>query len=161
MRWDQHRRFGLCRSVSSVWFGIMFLCGCDSAMKNHLRNAPSNEAAKLIEENIDYYGRHLRIGMAKDEALAFLPKPQNTNTENVCVWVLDSTEKLKTHDRFDWQWLQATRGGYFVVFVDGKLATPLCANAAFNPWQALRHYAKLTVEQADQVLGRSPPKGQS
>jgi hypothetical protein len=152
MRWNQHRlRF---RHSLSIGLGIIVLCGCYVAMKNHLKNVPSGQAARLIEQHVDYYAEHLQIGMSRDEALSFLPKPENTNSQDVCVWVLESTEKVKT-GRSDWQWLQATRGGYFIVFVDGKLATPLCANAAFSPWQALQHYAHLTSEQAEKVLG--PP----
>ena len=113
--------------VVSVFFCILFICGCDSIMKSRLRTAPSNEAAKMIERHMDYYAEHLRIGMSREEALAFFPKPQNTNTQDVCVWVFDSAEKDEPRDRLDWQWLQATRGGFFLAFVDGKLATPLCA----------------------------------
>ena len=134
----------------------IFLCGCGVSMKNQLRDASSGEAAKLIDANQDYYSKRLRIGMPKEEALALLPKPQNTNTQNVCVWVLGSTEAIKTQDRRDWQWLQSTRGGFFVVFLNEQLATPLCANAAFNPWQALEHYVGLTSQQAQDILGRPP-----
>jgi hypothetical protein len=137
-------------------FIVTLLCGCDSFMKNRLRNAPANEAARMIEKHVDYYGKQLRIGMPREEALTFLPKPQNTNTQNVCVWVFDSMENVKTQDRLDWQWLQSTRGGFFLVFVESKLATPMCANAAFNPWQALQDFAKLSGEQAEHILGRKP-----
>jgi hypothetical protein len=94
--------------------------------------------------------------MSKEEAASYFPKPQNTNTQNVWVWVNPSTELHETKDRLDWQWFVSTRGGFFVVFVDGKLATPVCANAAFNPWQALEAYANVSIAQAERMLGPSP-----
>jgi hypothetical protein len=129
--------------------------GCDLATKHTMKPVPPEKAAEQIERNLDYYGRHLLIGMSKSEALRILPTPQNTNTENVCVWVGPSTELIVTTNRLDWQWLQATRGGYFMVFVDNKIATPLCANAALNPWQALQKHFGLTLEQAEDILGSS------
>jgi hypothetical protein len=137
-------------------FIVALLSGCDLFMENRLRNAPANEAASLIEKHVDYYAKRLRIGMPRDEALAFLPRPQNRDTQNVCVWVFDSMENVKTQDPLDWRWLESTRGGFFLVFVESKLATPLCANAAFNPWQALQDFSKLSGEQADHILGRKP-----
>jgi hypothetical protein len=93
--------------------------------------------------------------MARDKVLALLPNPANTNTENVCVWVFESTERTKTENRGDWQWLVSTRSGFFLVFVDGKLATPLCGTSAFSPWQALQDYAGLSRERVEKVLGPS------
>jgi len=66
------------------------------------------------------------------------------------------SEHPNSNERRDWQWLHATKGGFFLVFVDGKLATPMCANAAFNAWQALMQYSGLSKEQAEAVLGKQP-----
>ena len=149
-----HHLAVLCITVCGL-LALILLSARGSKLQRELTSAQPSEAANLIEKHIDFYGRKLQIGMSKEEALAFLPKPQNTNGDNVCVSADDSTETVRT-ERFDWQWLQATRGGYFLIFVDGRLATPLCANAAFNPWQALRTYTRLTSEQAEQVLGPEP-----
>jgi len=148
--------FAFRRLTLGAFLGIGLFCGCESAMKTRLRNAPPDKAAKVIEAHLDYCSRHLQAGMSRDEALALLPRPQNTDNDAVCVWIFDYSEHAKANGRFDWQWLQSTKGGFFVVFVEGKLATPLCANAAFTPWEALQHYAKLSGEQAEQILGRRP-----
>ena len=137
--------------VPGVLLASLVFAGCDFTIKTR-----PNGAANAIERHMDYYSKRLHIGMPRYGVLALLPKPQNINTQNVCVWVLESTETIKAQDRYDWQWLQKTRGGYFVVFVDDKLATPLCANAAFDPWQALEHYAKMTNDQAKRILGPKP-----
>ena len=50
-----------------------------------IHNAAPDQAAALMEKHIDYCWKKLPIGMSKQEALAFLPRSQNTNTENVCV----------------------------------------------------------------------------
>jgi hypothetical protein len=130
----------------------IFLSGCNSILKHQLTQARNAEAARLIGSHLDFYERKVHIGMSREGALAYFPKPQNTNTQNVCIWVYDSTETVKSRD-LDWQSLQATRAGYFVVFVDGKLATPICADSSFNSWGALKKYGNFSQEQANQVLG--------
>jgi hypothetical protein len=144
------------RIALGILFASLLLSGCDSTMKTRMHETAPAEAANAIERNLEYYSKQLRLGMPRREVLAFLPPPQNTNNENVCVWVLESTEAVKTQGRYDWQWLQATRGGFFIVFVDDKLATPVCANAAFNPWQALEHYANVSIDEAQRILGKKP-----
>ena len=123
-------------------------------MKNKLHNAAPDDAVNLIERNIDYCGKSLHLGMPEADALAFLPKPHNTNTENVCVWIVDYSKNIQNNEPLNWQWLQSTKGGYFMVFLNGKLATPLCANAAYTPWEALQDYGKITDKQAKQILGQ-------
>lgn len=139
--------------VISLSLAVTILSGCNLTVKSRLSKTDPSEAVSTIEHHLDYYSGHLHIGMPKGDALAILPMPHNTNTENVCVWVLPSTETNPQPDHQDWQWLQSTRGGYFVIFVDGKLATPLCANAAFDPWQALEHYSHLTSAEIQKILG--------
>ncbi|MDR3458732.1 MAG: hypothetical protein P4N60_14880 [Verrucomicrobiae bacterium] len=92
---------------------IAISSGCDSDLQNRLRNTPPDAAAKTINENQDFYAKHLKIGMSKTEVLSLMPDPQNTNTQNVWLWVFDSTENIPTRNRLDWQWLQSTRGGFF------------------------------------------------
>ena len=137
-------------------FASLLLSGCDSTMKTRMHNTAPSKAASTIESHLNYYSKQLRLGMPRQEVLACLPQPQNTNTETVCVWVFESTEAVKTQGRYDWQWLQVTRGGFFIVFVNDKLATPLCSNAAFDPWQALEHYAKVSSDDAQRILGKKP-----
>ena len=156
MRRNQHHAFGVLRFTSLALIVVVSVSGCDLMVNTKVRNASPEQAATRIEKHIDYLGTRLRVGMSKGEALSFLPKPQNTNSENVCVWAFDFTQNVKRQRRYDWQWLLLAKGGYFLVFVDGRLATPLCASAAFDPWQALQNYAKLSPEQAEQILGRKP-----
>ena len=139
--------------ATGICLAIVLALGCNSTIKYQANKIESVDAAKFIERHIDFYSGKLRIGMSRQTALSYLPKPHNINTESVCVWVDKSTETVVTQNRLDWQWLQATRGGYFVVFVDDKLVTPLCANAAFDPWQALERYSGMTRNQTQQILG--------
>src|SRR6266567_3836610 len=140
------------RRALCALLALVLLCGCDAFMRNSLRNASPETAVDVIGKHLDYYSQHLPMGMAREEALRLLPKPHNTNTENVCVWIIGYSDLPKTQGRLDWQWLHIAKAGYFLVFVDGRLATPLCSNAAFDPWQALNDYAKLTGEQAEHIL---------
>jgi outer membrane protein assembly factor BamE (lipoprotein component of BamABCDE complex) len=144
--------------ATSTCLAVLLAVGCNSTIKHQANKIESVHAAKFIECHIDFYSDKLRIGMPRQTVLSYLPKPQNTNTENVCVWVDKSTEAVVTQDRFDWQWLQPTRGGYFLVFVNDKLVTPLCANAAFDPWQALDRYAGMTKNQIQEILGPEATK---
>ena len=89
--------------------------------------------------------------------MAFLPRPHNTNTENVCIWIIDYTKYFNGNGRRDWQTMEITESGYFVVFVDGRLATSFCSNAAFDAWQALESYANVSRERSEQILGPRPP----
>jgi hypothetical protein len=125
--------------------------GCKMNMETRIQKVKPEMAAKLIESEMDYFAGRLYIGMPKIEALKFLPAPHNTNTENVCIWVFEQPSGSNPN-RLDWQWLQA-RAGFFVVFVSDKLATPVCATAAFDPWQALQTYAKVNDKRADEILG--------
>jgi len=59
------------------------------------------------------------------------------------------------------RWFVATRGGLFVVFVEWKLATRLCANVAFNPSQALEAYADVTSAQTEKILVPAPWAGRT
>jgi len=119
-----------------------------------LRNAPPNAAAAAIEKYAAYCSKEVRMGMPRERALQLLPKPHNTNTANVCVWVDSFSER--SNERRDWQWLHLTKGGFFLVSIDGKVATPICANASMNAWQALIKYAGLSEELAERVLGKQP-----
>jgi uncharacterized protein YceK len=125
--------FKMLTVVYSLLIAIaILLSGCGSTIKFRAHRVSGPEAVKFIEAHIDFYSKELRMGTPRSVVLSYLPKPDNTNIGNVCVWVSKSTETVVTTNRSDWQWLQATRGGYFLVFVDDKLATPLCANAAFT-----------------------------
>src|SRR5437899_587070 len=91
-----------------VLLTFSLLVGCENAMKARLRNADPKSAAKLIENNLGFLSKHLRLGMPKAEVLTFLPHPHNTNVENVCVWILGYAEQKQAQERSDWQWLQRT-----------------------------------------------------
>ena len=140
-------------SIIVIYILVVALFDSDEYFKIRAKQATGPEASDFIERQIDVYSRKLHVGMPRQVVLSFLPLPANTNTENVCVWANESTETVITENQFDWQWLQATRGGYFLVFTNGRLATPLCANAAFNPWQALEGYAGMSSEQTGKFFG--------
>jgi hypothetical protein len=140
-------------SIIVICILVVALFDSDAYFKIRAKQATGPEASDFIEPQIDFYSRRLHVGMPRQVVLSFLPLPANTNTENVCVWADASTEAVITKNHFDWQWLQATRGGYFLVFTNGRLATPLCANAAFDPWQALERYAGMSSEQTEKFFG--------
>src|SRR4051812_40044563 len=117
---------------------LLFGGGCKSDSTAGQKNMRTMKAATFIEKNLHRLERRIRIGMSKDKVQAFMPPVQNNDTDKVWVWV-DSSD-IRPGERRDWHWLAATKGGCFVIFKDGRLATPICACAAFDPWNALEYY---------------------
>jgi hypothetical protein len=124
-------------------------CGCyrtNSGVKT--RNI---QTATFIEKNFDRLGRRAKIGATKENLKGVLPPMQNNDTEKVWVWV-DSSELNPGEDRA-WRDLIAGKGGYFVVFREGRLVTPICSCAAFvDPRHALETFANLSQAEAEEFL---------
>ena len=130
------------------------MLGCGAYIKSEIHSAAPDDAFKTIGENIDFCEETLHLGMSRAEVFSFLPNPHNTNDENVCVWISDYSNTIQAKEPLSWQWLQSGKGGYFLVFTNGYLATPLCANAAYNPSEALQDYSKLSEVEASNILAQ-------
>ena len=139
-------RIGVLLSLLLAWGG------CKLQSRAEINNMRTMKAATFIEKNLHRLERRIRIGMSKDKLQALMPPVQNNDTDKVWVWV--NSSNLQPGERRDWHWLIVGNGAYFVIFKDGRLATPICAGAAFDPWQALEYYANLSRAQAEEFLAK-------
>lgn len=138
--------------ISLTCLAMVLLIECNLPMQMRVKDIPDNQAADFIGEHMDFYDSHLKLGMAEAGALAYFPRPHNTDTNHIFAWLCGSEDTSKGHPT-DWQSLEFTRDGYFMVFDNDKLVTPPTAFSAADPWQTLEACGK-TPEQAEQLVGK-------
>lgn len=130
-----------------LWFAVRSLL-----IEHRARKIAPAEAAMFIVKNWEFYDKHLRVGEMRSQAEAMLPKPNNEDRECIWIWVRDFVPKL-SGDKWR-ELLKWPKNGYFVVVIDGKLATPLCVVSEFDPWEALVRYGNMTEDNANRILGQ-------
>ncbi len=130
------------------------LAGCDACTENKIKSAQPEDAARVMNENLDFLWRTLPLGTPRSEALFTLPKAHNTDTDNVAMWVWPSDQASKLNLERPWRELYLWNDGYFIVFVDGKVATPPLSISSYeNPWFGLLSYTKMSRSEIEAVLG--------
>lgn len=139
-------------AIALVGFIVLWRPGSSLLLRYQARKIAPAEAAMFIVKNLEFYEKHVKVGQIRSQAEAMLPEPNNRDRECVWIWVRDFSPKLSGEK---WkELLKWPQSEYFVVVVDGKVATPLCSAAAFDPWEALARYTNLTEDEADQILGQ-------
>lgn len=140
--------------VAVAFFALLLIVWASQRhpiLSYHAKRVAAADAATFISGHLEDYEQTLRIGLSRSRAAAVLPKPNNTNTSNVWTWVRDYSPPAANPD---WRKLILwPKNGYFLVLVDGKVATPLCVASEFDPWEALVKYSNKSQAEADQILG--------
>jgi hypothetical protein len=128
----------------------------DPTLGSRAKRVPRREACSFISDHMETYSRRLQ-GATLAEALALLPEPDNTNRANVLVWK-HRAQVVGELSPGDWRQLVYSPGdGLMLIFVDGKVATPLLAiSADWDPWRALMQIHNMTEKEAEAVLGPQP-----
>lgn len=137
---------------------LIWLFDYDPTLARRAKRVPRSEAFDFISNNMDTYGHRLREATLA-EALALLPEPDNTNRANVLVWKHRKQVGGEPASG-DWRQLVFSPGdGLMLVFVDGKIATPLLSiSADWDPWLALEQLKQISAEEADRILGPRPAR---
>lgn len=113
------------------------------------RNLPRRLETRL--GLIQQSGTKLASGMSKREVETIVGKPDNQDTEHVWMWL--TTNSLETGVV---SWIENyTEPGYFLVFRNNKLISPLLKNMESDPWEVLKYLPGNRVDP-ESILGKKP-----
>jgi hypothetical protein len=111
------------------------------------RFSNNKRKAQLIEKWRSYVSRIARVGESKQIILKEIGAPQNTDSEHIWIWVDDYEVVASTVGISNWVAMsKCGSDGFFILFRDGKAASPLMAFSAFD---APAKYLEIIGESPD------------
>lgn len=137
---------------------VVWVENSDQTLSYRAKRIKREDAALFITKNRTQYESRLKIGLQRSVAELILPAPNNANTGEVLLWSEEYEEARKVKD-LDWKnmLLVPGKGCFFIVFRNGRIATPLLTSAAdWDPWAALVKFQKMSEAEAVGVLGPKP-----
>ena len=149
-------------AVIGIGFAVFWLREWKLSRDRWFKNPPRNIAGFVIDKYLDHYMSDFTLVMPRAQIFKKLPEPINGDSENVCIWLVEDTEHVfdgVRADRLSWRSLiDWHEGTCFMVFVNGKAATPICGSAGLTPWDALEVYGHMSRQQSEAILGKCPPR---
>lgn len=108
----------------------------------------------LIDKLALVLSTKIQKGMSKAEVRSVLGDPQNTDSDYVWMWTTkDGSENPR---ETTWQSLSFATAGYFVVFYQDRLVSPIIKCTEANPWGVMVHSTDLNIEMVEQLIGKRP-----
>jgi hypothetical protein len=148
-------RAGICISLLIVsWclgdFGLVYW---QPFIRQQAKQVRRDEGMAFIDDHWDYYDRVLRVGALRSEIEPLLPLPDNTNTDHVLYWAAKYLLRGASINR-DWrEMLNHPSDAVFIVFINGRLATPLLPTSAdWTPVNALANFGQVSDDEATRLL---------
>ena len=125
--------------------------------RRYLKNPPREIAGSVIRKYWDDYAKYMEIGTPRSHFFKLFPEPANAHSEMVCVWLYSDKQHrlagMKPED-LTWRSLMGwSEGSCFVVFIDGKLATPVSNSGAFTVSGALAGSLGISLDKARMLVG--------
>ena len=108
----------------------------------------------FIRETYSELPKLIKIGMTKAEVSRFLPNPHNIDNEYVWFWIVEYKKYKQKNLPFRWNDMVNESGGYFLIFLDNKLALGFWKTSSNTPGQRLRASCdyKITEDEANEIL---------
>jgi hypothetical protein len=112
----------------------------DARMEGNRLKAATKPAEQVeaITSSSAFLYKHLQIGMSKEEVASIMPEAQNRDNRRVWIWIKPRDRQPTGADFEKWENLRMLGDGYFLVFHEGRLVSPLGVLSADDPAIFLR-----------------------
>lgn len=106
-------------------------------IKSQIRSSPQEVRTQFIEKHTDYLWFFLDTGMSKEDVVEITGEPQNDDNENVWIWIDKYKEYSNIYKHYKWNEMYNYCDGFFLIFIDNRLAYTISANSAGSPTNIL------------------------